>query len=104
MTPSKETSGVFDGLTIDAVGNVWAARWKDQRVIGYTPGGEMIGMIRVPGCKSPTIPCFGGESFLYGNKHLFLAARLPVSGSNSVEELYSALDKCKREQADTTTQ
>lgn len=57
------TTGVFDGLCVDGVGNVWVARWKDRRVIGYSPKGEILAMIRTPKAKSPTIPCFGGESF-----------------------------------------
>jgi sugar lactone lactonase YvrE len=61
LAPATETNGVFDGLAVDAVGNIWAARWKDQRVLGYKPDGTLFGQIRVPGCKSPTIPCFGGE-------------------------------------------
>ncbi|KAL7421319.1 hypothetical protein Q5752_004204 [Cryptotrichosporon argae] len=57
----RATAGVFDGLCLDGAGNVWAARWKDQRVVGYTPAGNLIAHIRVPKCKSPTIPCFGGK-------------------------------------------
>lgn len=57
------STGVFDGLCVDGVGNVWVARWKDRRVIGYSPKGEIMVMIRTPGAKSPTIPCFGGESW-----------------------------------------
>jgi sugar lactone lactonase YvrE len=56
------TTGVFDGLCTDGSGNVWVARWKDRRVIGYNKDGEIIAMIRTPKAKSPTIPCFGGES------------------------------------------
>ena len=52
------TQGIFDGLTVDGVGNVWSARWKDSRVIGFRPDGSMICQIRLRGCKSPTIPCF----------------------------------------------
>ncbi|KAK4684583.1 hypothetical protein P7C73_g5591, partial [Tremellales sp. Uapishka_1] len=56
------TGGIFDGLTIDGLGNIWAARWKDQRVLGYTPRGELIVQIKMPKCYSPTIPCFGGRN------------------------------------------
>lgn len=62
MDAEHPTSGVFDGLTVDGAGNVWAARWKDSRVLGFRPDGSLICHIRVPGCKSPTIPCFGGKS------------------------------------------
>ena len=58
----KETLGVFDGLTMDGVGNVWVARWSDERIVGYTPEGKIIAFIRTPKCRAPTIPCFGGGS------------------------------------------
>jgi sugar lactone lactonase YvrE len=60
-TPTK-TQGVFDGLCVDGLGNVWVARWADERIIGYTPDGAVICYIWTKGCKSPTIPCFGGTS------------------------------------------
>lgn len=62
MSAGYSTSGVFDGLIVDGVGNVWVARWKESRVVGYRPDGSLICQIRLSGCKSPTIPCFGGQS------------------------------------------
>lgn len=59
---SKPTQGVFDGLCLDGVGNIWVARWSDERIVGFSPDGKQIANIKVPLCKSPTIPCFGGES------------------------------------------
>lgn len=55
------TKGVFDGLVVDGVGNVWSARWGDSRVVAYSPEGELLLHIRTPGAKSPTIPAFGGK-------------------------------------------
>ncbi|WVO15377.1 hypothetical protein L204_103034 [Cryptococcus depauperatus] len=46
----------------DGIGNVRAARWRDKRVVGFNKDGEIIAMIRVGDCKSPTIPCFGGKN------------------------------------------
>jgi sugar lactone lactonase YvrE len=63
MLASVPTQGVFDGLCMDGVGNIWVARWSDQRVIGYRPDGSIICYIYVKGAYSPTIPCFGGELF-----------------------------------------
>lgn len=62
-TPDK-SQGVFDGLAVDGLGNVWVARWSDERIVGYTPEGEIICYIWTKGCKNPTIPCFGGTSFI----------------------------------------
>ncbi|OCF72694.1 hypothetical protein I204_07079 [Kwoniella mangroviensis CBS 8886] len=56
------TEGVYDGLCLDGVGNVWVARWRNGRVVGINPQGEIIAMIRVDGSKGATIPCFGGPN------------------------------------------
>lgn len=64
IPPATEAPGVFDGLCTDGVGNIWVARWSDGRVVGYTPEGEIICNINVPGARNVTIPCFGGEPFL----------------------------------------
>lgn len=64
----QPTTGVFDGLCMDGVGNIWVARWKDRRVIGYTPEGKIICYIRIPKAKSPTIPCFGGQSISFSSE------------------------------------
>ncbi|WWC91232.1 uncharacterized protein L201_006174 [Kwoniella dendrophila CBS 6074] len=56
------TEGVYDGLCLDGLGNVWAARWRNGRVIGINPKGEIIAMITVKGSKGATIPCFGGPN------------------------------------------
>ncbi|WVF65590.1 hypothetical protein IAT40_000320 [Kwoniella sp. CBS 6097] len=61
LDDTRATEGVFDGLCLDGVGNVWAARWRDERIIGFNPKGEILAMIIVKGAKSPTIPCFGGK-------------------------------------------
>ena len=64
LESGEKIQGCFDGLTMDGVGNVWAARWSDGRVMGFRPDGSLIANIKVPGCRSPTIPCFGGEHYL----------------------------------------
>lgn len=61
LAPATDAPGVFDGLCTDGVGNIWAARWSDGRVVGYTPEGEIICNINVPEARNVTIPCFGGK-------------------------------------------
>ncbi|ORX39088.1 hypothetical protein BD324DRAFT_618477 [Kockovaella imperatae] len=56
------TRGVFDGLCVDGVGNVWVARWRERRIIGYTPEGKIFAYVKCPGALLTTIPCFGGEN------------------------------------------
>ncbi|WVQ81222.1 hypothetical protein IAT38_003344 [Cryptococcus sp. DSM 104549] len=51
----------YDGLCVDGVGNVWVARWRDEMVVGLNPQGEVIAQVKTTGCRSPTIPCFGGK-------------------------------------------
>ncbi|KAI9636726.1 uncharacterized protein MKK02DRAFT_45431 [Dioszegia hungarica] len=62
LAPATDAPGVFDGLCMDGVGNIWVARWSDGRVVGYTPEGEIICNINVPGARNVTIPCFGGKN------------------------------------------
>ncbi|KAK8843332.1 hypothetical protein IAR55_006987 [Kwoniella newhampshirensis] len=61
LDDTRPSEGNFDGLCMDGVGNVWVARWRDERIVGYNPKGEIVAMIHTEGCKSPTIPCFGGK-------------------------------------------
>lgn len=75
---------MFDGLCMDGVGNIWVARWSDGRVVGYTPEGEIICNINVPGARNVTIPCFGGELF---NLTHTLGSKLTCPGKN-METMY----------------
>ncbi len=51
--------GVPDGLTVDADGNVWSARWGGSRLVRYTPDGEEDLRINVP-AKNVSSVTFGG--------------------------------------------
>lgn len=58
-----------DGLSLDASGNIWVAMWGGSRVDGYSPGGKLIGQVKVP--ASQTTSCaFGGE----GLRNLFITS------------------------------
>ncbi|GFZ47422.1 hypothetical protein JCM24511_05166 [Saitozyma sp. JCM 24511] len=81
---SKPTQGVFDGLCLDGVGNIWVARWSDERIVGFSPDGKQIANIKVPLCKSPTIPCFGGdnlETMYIATAHSKLAGKGDIQSS-----------------------
>jgi sugar lactone lactonase YvrE len=51
--------GSPDGLTVDAEGYVWSARWGGWKVVRYSPLGEVDLEIRLP-VANPTSCTFGG--------------------------------------------
>jgi sugar lactone lactonase YvrE len=48
-----------DGLTVDAAGGVWSAKWDGGRVVRYSPDGSISESIAVP-VSRPTSCMFGG--------------------------------------------
>jgi D-xylonolactonase len=57
-TPDDE--GVPDGMTVDAEGYVWSARWDGNALFRYAPDGREV--LRVPfPAKKVSCPTFGGE-------------------------------------------
>ena len=48
-----------DGLTVDAEGGVWSAKWDGGRVVRYTPDGTISETIEAP-VSRPTSCMFGG--------------------------------------------
>ena len=59
---SPADEGSPDGMTVDAEGNVWSARWGGSMVVGYTAQGEEIRRVKFPtGAVSSVI--FGGEDY-----------------------------------------
>ena len=52
-------NGLPDGMTVDANGDLWVARWGGSRVVHYAPDGSERDMVRFP--VSQTSSCaFGG--------------------------------------------
>jgi sugar lactone lactonase YvrE len=52
---------VPDGLTVDASGAVWAAKWDGGRVVRYTPDGSIDRVLELPVAK-PTSVAFAGAA------------------------------------------
>ena len=48
-----------DGAAIDTAGNYWSAQYEGGRVLRFSPGGEITGIVSVP-AKRVTMVSFGG--------------------------------------------
>ncbi|MBA3480416.1 MAG: SMP-30/gluconolactonase/LRE family protein [Pirellulales bacterium] len=56
----KTAGDVPDGLTVDAEGCVWSARWGGAAVVRHAPNGKPIERIDVP-ARNVTSVCLGGD-------------------------------------------
>lgn len=56
-----ENEGFPDGLTVDATGAIWSARWDGFAIWRYTPSGRPIDTIRFPVAKVSSM-IFGGTA------------------------------------------
>jgi D-xylonolactonase len=60
QTPENE--GVPDGMTVDAEGYVWSARWDGGCLVRYSPDGAEDRRIEFPAKKVSSVT-FGGENY-----------------------------------------
>jgi sugar lactone lactonase YvrE len=68
-----------DGAAVDSLGNYWAAMFEGQRLLKFSPAGQLLAEIPLP-VRCPTMPCFGGD----GLKTLYVTS---ASYNRSAEEL-----------------
>jgi D-xylono/L-arabinono-1,4-lactonase len=59
---SSDEEGVPDGMTVDAAGNVWSARWDGYRLTQYAPDGTELQRVSFPTKKVSSI-IFGGPDY-----------------------------------------
>lgn len=52
--------GVADGLTVDDEGCVWTALWGGGQVRRWSPGGELLAVVEVPGVARTSSCAFAG--------------------------------------------
>jgi sugar lactone lactonase YvrE len=64
LTVIDESSGVPDGLVVDAEGAIWVALWGGAAVRRYAPDGTLLSSCRTP-VSQPTCPAFGPDGVLY---------------------------------------
>ena len=57
-----DNDGIPDGMTVDAEGNVWSARWDGSSLVRYSPEGEQVQRIWFPARKVSSV-IFGGEDY-----------------------------------------
>lgn len=60
--PDRDGEGEPDGLTVDAEGGVWSARWGGGCVVHYSPDGAEVERISVPVAQVSSV-AFGGPDF-----------------------------------------
>jgi D-xylonolactonase len=61
-TPDAPSEGHPDGMTVDADGYVWSARWDGGCLVRYAPDGREVQRIRFPALKV-SCPTFGGADY-----------------------------------------
>jgi D-xylono/L-arabinono-1,4-lactonase len=60
--PQDADEGHPDGMTVDAAGNIWSARWDGHCLVKYSPEGRELERIKFPVPKVSSVT-FGGEDY-----------------------------------------
>jgi len=58
---TADPDGVADGLTVDDEGCLWTALWGGGQVRRYSPAGELLAVVDVPGVQNTTSCAFAGD-------------------------------------------
>ena len=58
---ADDPDGVADGLTVDDEGCLWTALWGGGQVRRYSPSGELLAVVDVPGVENTTSCAFVGD-------------------------------------------
>jgi len=54
--------GVPDGMTVDAEGHIWSARWDGHCLVRYNPTGTEVARVEFPARKVSSVT-FGGDAY-----------------------------------------
>ena len=77
---ASENEGIPDGLTIDADGNLWSARFDGSAIFKHAPDGSVLDKIALP-VRAISCACFGGKNL----DAMFVTTAEGKSGSESEE-------------------
>lgn len=61
-TPKEESEGMPDGMTVDAEGYLWSARWDGGCLVRYDPEGNEVQRVSFP-AKKVSCVTFGGDDY-----------------------------------------
>lgn len=84
-----ESTGLPDGLAVDAEGGVWLALWDGGAVHRYAPDGSLDAVVPLP-CSRVTACAFGGDDL---NELYITTSRLELPEGS--EPLAGALFRCE---------
>lgn len=73
--------GIPDGMTVDASGCLWSARWEGGCVVRYDATGTELDRFEVPATK-PTSVCFGGD----GLEDLYVSSATAETDQESTQK------------------
>lgn len=59
---TEDNDGIPDGMTVDAEGYVWSARWDGSSLVRYSPSGKQVSRIWFPARKVSSV-IFGGDDY-----------------------------------------
>lgn len=62
IVPDKPGEGSPDGMTVDAEGYIWSARWGGNCLVRYNPQGHEVQRVHFPANKVSSVT-FGGEDY-----------------------------------------
>ena len=57
-----DEEGVPDGMTVDAEGHIWSARWDGHCLVRYNPTGTEVARVEFPARKVSSVT-FGGDAY-----------------------------------------
>lgn len=61
--PREPGEGYPDGMTVDAEGCIWSARWDGGCIVRYDPNGVEMGRLPLPGVRKVSSVLFGGPKY-----------------------------------------